>query len=364
MKFSSLKFAVMALGLSSIASATVSTISFGNLGVGVNNASAVNGSTGGGGGLNNQASGNGVNAGGLASLSFAGVQIYDVANAIRDNGFMIGAGLANFGSFNSNYIGSPAAVNSTITGFTVSGSGSSQQVVVSGTYTGAGSSTVGTWTRTYSFVSGDILREVVSFTNTSGASLSNLRIWGAFDPDNGTVGAPNGFTTQNSTGTLSGFNYARSLLPNGSGGFNINAILASNTAGVNISFLPNSFGATPMTVPCLDSLLGIGGGTCTVGASGTSDQTYAYAINFATIANGGSASATVYHIFGTGGSAFDLASAFATITGSSTSSSTSTTSTSTSTSTSSSSGDVPEPGTMSLLGGAFVILGIVARRRK
>ena len=330
----------MALLGAGIAQAAITSINVGGATgttVSVNDQVAINGSSAGLAGLNNQTNGNGVNAGGLQTISFGGVNLFDVFDAGRDNGFMVGGG-----NFATNYIGTTSTQNTTVTGLT----SSSTSISVAGTYL-SGSTVLGTWTRTYTILANGIVREVVQFQNTSGSTLSNFRMFGSYDPDNGA-----NTSTDNTEGTNSGFRFARAILSGG-----INSVLVSSDAGVGVGFF---LAASPFTrslgTACVDELLGSANANCLTGIGAVgglsntmNDYAYGWAQNFASILSGATVSTTVYHLFGTGGAGFDLTQAIANIGNPPPPEPP---------------GGVPEPGTWAMMGSALIGLGVMARRRR
>lgn len=310
------------------AQAAITTISLGNTTVSVNNQVAVAGT-------NNNPSNNGVNPGGLFNMTFNGISLYDPWDAARNNGFALGTT-----NFADNYIGAPLVANVTVSGLT----STSSEIQVTGTYlNGVGGSALGTWTRTYTLLANGIVREVVSFQNTSGGALTNLRLHGAFDPDENS-----NTSTTNSQGFDggSGYNFARAILQGG-----VNAFLASNDADVRIGFFFNQAnGSRGFSATCLDTFLS--GGTCTglalTGASAL-DAPYAWARDFASVSNGQSVSTTVYHVFATGGAGLNVTDTLNLIGNPPPPPPIN--------------GEIPEPGTWALMGSALVGFGVIARRR-
>ena len=332
MKFNNFKFLVLALGSAAVAFALPLTpLTSTNSSVLVNNTVAIAGTN-----FNN--SGNAANAGQLYSLTAFGFQVYDVGDAVHDSGAMLGT---NTGSFSSNYIGgsgmqAPSANFSTTSAANVAG-----LVTTSGIFSGVFGNVA--WTKTYRFVQNNVLEEVYTVQNNGSSAVTNFRGFAAYDPDQIPGPGPGGvsFSSANSAGSLSGFNYAQSAFPG------LNVVLASRNAAVSVGFLQNNY----VTADCINALLGNGvSGTCSNAlVNGTvADRAFAYAFNIASLAVGASQSFTVYQL--NGNSTFNLASSLAALPGSGSSSS---------------GGDtgVPEPGSLLLMGSACVALGVIARRR-
>lgn len=328
------------VGLSGVAQAALTTITFGGGSTQVMVADTTgNGttSTSGSPGANNNLVNNGTNPGGLADIVYGGVSLFNPLDAVRNSGFMVGTG-----NYADNYIGMPSTGNVTVTSVTNNGT----QITVTGTYlNGAGGAVLGTWTRTYTFVSNDIVREVVAFTNTSGNTINNLRMHGAYDPDNG------GFTqTDNSQGSNSGYAYAQGILRNNLNNPFMTAVLASNDAGLAVGFFRSQTtwgrGQSPA---CVGELLGTDSVDCFTGAGVSpsfADFTYGWAQQFASILNGGTVQSTVYHLFGDQN--LNLTNALANIGNPPPPPNP---------------GGVPEPSTWAMLGSALVAMGMYARRK-
>ena len=326
MKLLNIKILALALGVSGYANAAFLTpISSGSTTVTVNGTAAVVGPNG-------ATTGNAANPGQLTKLNAFGFEVYDVLDAVHDSGAQLGSAT---GTFTTNYIGgagttAPPANYSTTSATSVAG-----LITTSGIFSGVFGNIA--WTRTYQFVSADVLREVYTVQNNGSAAVANFRGFAAYDPDaySGS-GSPTVIST-NTVGTLSGFNYARASFTG------LNAVLASNNAGLSIGFLPT----TNMTGACVNALITGSSVSCNTTVTSPADRAFGYAFNIASLGIGASQSFTVYQLFGNG--SFNLTTALAALPGSS----------------SSGGGDsgVPEPGSMLLMGSACVALGIVARRR-
>ena len=327
MKLLNIKILTLALGVSALANAAFLTpISSGSTTVTVNGTAAVVG----GNGAN---TGNAANPGQLTKITAFGFEVYDVIDAVHDSGAQLGS---DTGTFTTNYIGGtgttpPPANYSTTSATSVAG-----LITTSGIFSGVFGNIA--WTRTYQFVSADVLREVYTVQNNGSTAVANFRGFAAYDPDaySGS-GSPTVIST-NTLGTLSGFNYAQASFTG------LNAVLASNNAGLSIGFLPT----TNMTGACVNALITGSSASCNTTVTSPSDRAFGYAFNIASLGIGASQSFTVYQLFGNG--SFNLTTALAALPGGSSSSG---------------GGDsgVPEPGSMLLMGSACVALGIVARRR-
>ena len=328
MKFFNTKVLALALGASAFANAAFLTpISSGSTQVTVNGTAAIAGANG----LN---TGNAANPGQLTKLTAFGFEVYDVIDAVHDSGAQLGSAT---GTFTTNYIGGagttpPPANYSTTSATSVAG-----LITTSGIFSGVFGNIA--WTKTYQFISADVLREVYTVQNNGTGAVANFRGFAAYDPDAYTL-SNGSFTTvsTNTVGTLSGFNYARAQFTG------LNAVLASNNAGLSIGFLPT----TNMTGDCVNALISGSSASCNTVPVSPADRAFGYAFNIASLGVGASQSFTVYQLFGN--SSFNLTTALAALPGGSSSSG---------------GGDtgVPEPGSMFLMGSACVALGIVARRR-
>ena len=321
------------------AQAALTTITLGNTTVSVNDQTAISGSTAVGAGTNGNPTGNGVNAGGLFDMTFNGTSLFNPFDAVRNNGFMVGGG-----NYADNYVGNALTGNVTVTGLS---NPNSTTISVTGSYlNGAGGSVLGAWTRTYTLIANGIVREVVTFQNTTSGSLSNFRMHGSFDPDRGGVAAVTQTANTQGNDAGSGYNFARAVLDNG-----INTFLASNDVNVRVGFFWGANGLG-MTQSCVNSLVsGTASGGCFLYGAGFNpgDYSYAWVRNFDTVAAGQSVSATVFHVFATGGSNLNITNTLNLIgnpppppPGG---------------------GDIPEPGTWAMMGSALVGLGAIARRR-
>ena len=328
MKLLNTKVLALALGVSAFANAAFLTpITSGSTTVTVNGTAAIAG----GNGAN---TGNAANPGQLTKLTAFGFEVYDVIDAVHDSGAQLGS---DTGTFTTNYIGA-AGTNAPPANYSTTGATSvAGLITTSGIFSGVFGNIA--WTKTYQFIAADVLREIYTVQNNGSAAVANFRGFAAYDPDqfNGT-GSPNTLSA-NSLGTSSGFNYARAQFTG------LNAVLASNNAGLSIGFLPT----TNMTGNCVNSLISGSSGACnTTLVNGTvADRAFGYAFNIASLGVGASQSFTVYQLFGNG--SFNLTTALAALPGGSSSSG---------------GGDVvPEPGSMLLMGSACVALGVIARRR-
>jgi hypothetical protein len=327
MKLLNYKVMALALGISAFANAALLTpITSGSSTLTVNGLGGV-------GGGNNNNSGNASNPGQLSSLTAFGYEVYNVSDKVADFGAQLGT---NTSTFTTNYIGA-SGTNPLPGNFSVSAASSGAGIIsTSGVFSGVFGNIV--WTRTYQFIAADVLQEVYTVQNNGASAVANFRGFAAYDPD---AYSGSGFPTSTSTnflGTSSGFNYAQAQFTG------LNAVLASNNAGISIGFMP-----TPnMTGNCVNALIA-GPGVCnTALTNGTpGDRAYGYAFNIASLGIGASQTFTVYQLFGSG--SFNVTNALAALPGGG----------------SSSSGDssVPEPGSLFLMGSACVALGVAARRR-
>lgn len=326
-RFLSLGSLLLATSLAS--QAAITTITLGNTTVSVNNQVGINAS-GAAAGTNFQPSNNGVNPGGLFNMTFNGTSLFDPIDAVRDNGFALGTS-----NFANNYIGLPATNNVTVSGL----SSTSNSVTVSGSYlNGVGGGALGLWTRTYTLLANGVVREVVTFQNTTGSALSNFRMHGSFDPDQGSTSQ----ITQNTQGVDTGYNYARAILGNG-----ISSILASTEANVGFFYSGMGFGLS-VSSACVDALVG-GPSSCLLYSAplfGTVDASYGWARNFVSVGAGETVSTTVFHVFSTG---LDLTQSLNLI--------------GTPPPPIVPDGEVPEPSTWALMGSALVGIGVAFRRR-
>ena len=327
MKLLNTKVLALALGASALANAAfLSPITSGSTTITVNGTAAIVG----GNGAN---TGNAANPGQLTKLTAFGFEVYDVIDAVHDAGAQLGT---DTGTFTTNYIGAtgnapPPANYSTASATSIAG-----LITTSGIFSGVFGNIA--WTKTYQFISADVFREIYTVQNNGSSAVANFRGFSAYDPDafSGS-GSPTVLST-NSVGTLSGFNYARAQFTG------LNAVLASNNAGLSIGFLPT----TNMTGACVNALITGSSVSCNTTVTSPADRAFGYAFNIASLGVGASQSFTVYQLFGNG--SFNLTTALAALPGGGSSSS--------------GSGDgVPEPGSMFLMGSACVALGIVARRR-
>ena len=327
MKFLNTKILALALGASVFANAAFLTpISSGSTQVTVNGTAAIAGSNG----LN---IGNAANPGQLAKLTAFGFEVYDVIDAVHDFGAQLGS---DTGTFTTNYIGGAGTTAPPANFSTTSASSVAGLISTSGIFSGVFGNIA--WTRTYQFISADVFREVYTVQNNGTSAVANFRGFAAYDPDanNLSTGVVTVVST-NTLGTLSGFNYARAQFAG------LNAVLASNNAGLSIGFLPS----TNMTGNCVNALITGSSASCNTVPSSPADRAFGYAFNIASLGVGASQSFTVYQLFGNGG--FNLTTALAALPGGSSSSG---------------SGDAaPEPGSMFLMGSACVALGVIVRRR-
>ncbi len=328
MKFINFKVAILALGVSAMAQAAfLTSITSGSTTVTVNGTGAIAGT-------NNNNTNNAANPGQLTKLNAFGFELYDVYDAVHDSGAQLGSDTSTFAT---NYIGgagtSPPSPNFSTTSATSLGG----VITTSGVFSGVFGNV--TWTKTYQFIAADVLREVYTVQNNGTSTLANFRGFAAYDVDAYSGGGLPLTNSTNSLGTLSGFNYAQAQFTG------LNAVLASNNAGLSIGFMPT----VNMTGACVNALIsGSSAGCVTTLVNGTAaDRAFGYAFNIASLGIGSSQSFTVYQLFGNG--SFNVSNALAALPGGS----------------SSSGGDtgVPEPGSMFLMGSACLALGIVARRR-
>lgn len=345
MKFSNLKAAVLTMGFSALALATpVAPIGSGNT------TALVNGTGQYLTGNNNNNTGNAANPGQLFSVNAFGFEVYDVKDAIHDFGYQLNG---NTSTFSTNYIGNTGnaapgtIINTTghVTNSVTTNGGLLDMITASGVFTGVGNSVNIGWVRTYQFTAANVLKEVYTLTNNTGSVVSGFQGFGVYDPDKSPGGVlPNTATpnvvSTNTTGTVSGFNYAMASFDG------LKAVLASNNSNVNIGFLPGPGG---MYGACVNALTGGSTAGCNTGISQgeATDRSYAYAFQIATFGIGATQSFEVYHIFGN--NSFNLNSTLASLSGSSSSGG--------------GEGGVPEPGSMFLMGSACVALGVIARRR-
>jgi hypothetical protein len=328
MKFINLKAIALALGATAFAhAALLAPITSGSTTVTVNGLGAV-------GGGNGNFTGNASNPGQMSNLTAFGFEVYNVLDKVADFGAQLGTDTS---TFTTNYIGS-TGTNALPGNFSVTSATSAGGLITtSGVFSGVFGNI--TWTRTYEFIAADVLREVYTVQNNGSSAVTNFRGFAAYDPDQYSGSGSPVTNSINSVGTSSGFNYALAQFTG------LNAVLATNQAGISLGFLPT----TNMTGFCVNALLAGSSGSCNT-TIGNGDRAFGYAFNIASLGVGASQSFTVYQLFGN--SSFNLATSLASLPGGSSSSS-------------SGGGDgVPEPGSMLLMGSACLVLGIVARRAK
>ena len=328
MKLINYKLIAVALGVSALAPAALLTpITSGSTTLTVNGLGGV-------GSGNGNLAGNASNSGQVANLSAFGFEVYNVYDKVADYGAQLGSDTS---TFTTNYIGS-TGTNPLPGNFSVTSASSSAGLIsTSGIFSGVFGSV--TFTKTYQMIAADVLREVYTVQNTGTSAVTGFRGFSAYDADAST-GAAATTSSANFLGTSAGFNYAQSQFTG------LNAVLASNSAGVSIGFLPT----TNMTGACVNALLSGSSPSCNTSlVNGTlGDRAYGYAFNIASLGVGASQSFTVYQLFGNG--SFNLNTALAALPGAGAGSS-------------GGADGVPEPGSMLLMGSACVALGFFARRR-
>lgn len=331
MKFFNTKAVMLAMGISTVAFATpLAPLSSGNTSFLVNDTSRINGANGA------AAGGNSANAGQLYSLTAFGFQVYDVADAVHDSGALLGN---NTGTFTSNYIGGLGTSVPGANFTTTSAVNSLGTITTSGVFFGNIA-----WTKTYRFISADVIEEVFTVQNNSGAAVANFRGFTAYDPDLYSSGPNATVASVNSVGLIGSYNYALSTFAG------LNVVLASRTLGVSVGVLANNF----VNADCIVALAGGPNGSCGGGAgnstglgvsSAAADRALAYVFNINSLGAGASQSFTVYQLFGN--NSFNLGNALAALPGGSVVDP----------------NVVPEPGSLLLMGSACVALGLIARRR-
>lgn len=329
MKFINCKVMALALGMSAFADAALlAPITSGSTTLTVNGLGGVG--TG-----NMNVSGNASNPGQLSSLSAFGYEVYNVLDKVADFGAQLGTDTS---TFTTNNIGSSGTTGLPSNFSVSSASSNGSSITTSGVFSGVFGNI--TWTRTYQFIAGDILQEVYTVQNNGSSAVTNFRGFAAYDPDayNGSA-FPTTFSS-NSVGTASGFNYAQAQFAG------LNAVLASNNAGLSIGFLQNN----NMNGYCVNALISGPNANCNTALTNGSlgDRAFGYAFNIASLGAGASQTFTVYQLFGNG--SFNLNNALSSLPGGGSSSS-------------GDAGGVPEPGSMFLMGSACIALGVAARRR-
>lgn len=289
---------------------------------------------------------NATNPGQLGQVQAFGFEVYDVRDHVTDFGYQLGA---TPGSYVTNYVGSTGTDGpgfATTSAFNTTGL-STGTLSTAGTFSALGNFT---WTRTYRFISANILEEVYTVQNNSGATVSNFRGFGGYDPDALTAGTTGNPTSTSSINTLGNFgtggSYAQANFSNLSSNFaGLNVVLATTDSRINVGFS----NLVPLSANCVNLLVG-GDRTCGAflnngfnNAQGQ-DRSFMYAFNIASFLSGTTQSFTVYQIFGDAN--FNLTTALNSLPA-----------------TTSSGGGVPEPGSLLLMGSALVGLGVFARRR-
>jgi len=327
MKLSKLKLSALAFGFAAFVQATPLTpIAQGNTTAIVN-------------GLGNTPA---ANEGQLYSIDAFGYEVYNTGVQVHDNGFQLGGDTNTFTTNNLGFMQNASGQSVNGAPNAPVSSGGTGPISLSGLFTGIGNSVNVSWSRTYTFVAPNVLREVLTVVN-NGSAISSLQGFGSFNPGQSS-GAGTDTTSINTTGTISGFQYAQAQFTG------LNAVLATNSANVSIGFNQSFFNSGA----CVNALTGIGnaaGCDTSLVQGSESDRAYTYAFNVPLAASGlqgSSFEAIVYHIFGN--SSFDLSGTLGSLSGSSSSSS-------------SGGNGVPEPGSVFLMGSACIALGVIARRR-